>query len=125
MTPAVCCAVAALVTAVIDGDTIAVAAHAWPGIEAVGLVRLLGIDTPELHGHCEAETAAAQAARAAARELVPPGAVVTLSQVGTDKYGRILARVILADGRDLSAALLAQGHGRPYDGGKRGGWCEE
>lgn len=125
MTPALCCAVAALVTAVIDGDTIAVSARAWPGIEAVGLVRLLGIDTPELHGRCDAETAAAQAARAAVRDLAPPGAVVTLSQVGTDKYGRILARVALADGRDLSLTLLAQGHGRPYAGGRREGWCGE
>ena len=125
MTPALCCAVAALVTAVIDGDTLAVAARAWPGIEAVGPVRLLGIDAPELHGRCEAETAAAEAAREAVRALAPPGTLVVLSEIGRDKYGRTLARVRLADGRDLGATLLAQGHGRPYAGGKREGWCGE
>ncbi len=124
MTPSLCCAVAALVTGVIDGDTIAVTAQAWPGIEAVANVRLIGIDTPELHGRCAAETHAAHAARDAALALTPPGATVVLTDLNTDKYGRILARVRLMDGRDLAEVLIAQGHGRPYVGGRRDGWCE-
>ena len=38
--------------------------------------------------------------------------------------GRVLADLIL-DGRSLSAALIAAGYGRPYDGGRRPGWCGE
>lgn len=122
---ALCCAVAAVVTAVIDGDTLAVRAAAWPGFEATATVRLIGIDTPELRGRCERETAAAIAARTAAADLAPPGARVILSGIDSDKYGRTLARVTLADGRDLAEALLAAGHGRPYAGGARQGWCDE
>lgn len=125
MTPAFCCAVAALVAGVIDGDTIAVTAQAWPGIEAVANVRLIGIDTPELHGRCAAETHAAHAARDAVRALLPLGSAIVLTDLGTDKYGRILARVRLKDGRELAEALIAKGHGRPYFGGKRQGWCDE
>jgi len=50
---------------------------------------------------------------------------VRLSELRADEYaGRIDARVQLADGRDLGAAMIAEGLARPYDGGKREGWCE-
>ena len=37
--------------------------------------------------------------------------------------GRVVAALVV-DGRLLSSALVAAGHGRSYDGGKREGWCE-
>lgn len=108
---------------VIDGDTLAVTAEVWPGVVVRARVRLLGVDAPELRGACPAERAAA----AAARDLVAAlaGARVTLTGIRRDKYaGRVDARVALADGRDLGAVLIAAGLGRPYDGGRRGGWCD-
>jgi endonuclease YncB( thermonuclease family) len=33
------------------------------------------------------------------------------------------ARVEYADWRDIAEAMLATGLARPYDGGKRAGWC--
>lgn len=36
-----------------------------------------------------------------------------------DKYGRILATV-WCDGQDLAQQLILNGHGVPYDGGKKG-----
>ena len=44
------------VVRVVDGDTIEVNAHYWPGHTWRGKVRLRGIDTPELRGKCEIET---------------------------------------------------------------------
>lgn len=39
------------------------------------------------------------------------------------KYGgRVVANLVL-DGRTLSSLLIKAGHGRPYAGGKRKGWC--
>jgi micrococcal nuclease len=39
------------------------------------------------------------------------------------KYFRILADVYV-DGENLTDLLISAGHARPYDGGKREGWCE-
>lgn len=110
------------VVSVYDGDTMTVDAHPWPGMTIRTAVRLLGIDTPEIAGRCADERNLAQAARAALTRLA--GSRVLLVGVRPDKYGgRVDARVLAADGRDLAAAMIAAGHGRAYDGGKRKGWC--
>ena len=50
---------------------------------------------------------------------------VQLTNVTLGKYGgRIIADVLLADGRSLAALLIAEGLGREYDGGRREGWCD-
>lgn len=116
--------VPATVLSVYDGDTIRVEAHPWPSLTMRTAVRIAGIDAPELRGKCPAEVAAASAARAALELLVADaGGTVALFDVRPDKYGgRVLARVE-AGGRDLAATLIARGHGRPYDGGRRRPWC--
>jgi len=48
-----------------------------------------------------------------------------LEDVRHGKYaGRVVARVILADGQDLSKVLIIENLGVPYDGGKRFAWCD-
>src|SRR5690606_10793304 len=54
--------VPAEVLRVVDGDTIEVRAHVWLGHEVTTLVRIAGIDTPELRGKCAAERTAARRA---------------------------------------------------------------
>ena len=53
----------ATVTRVIDGDTFEARIHIWLGQESLTLVRLRGIDAPELRGKCPNESEAAKAAR--------------------------------------------------------------
>jgi endonuclease YncB( thermonuclease family) len=114
----------ARVISVYDGDTLRAVASVWLGTEITTSVRLRGIDTPEMRGKCAAEKARAIAARDALLELAPVGSVVVLTDIAPDKYqGRIVARVLLPDGRDVSTILLAAGHARAYDGGRRSGWC--
>ena len=109
---------------VVDGDTLEARVAVWPGQEIVILVRLAGVDAPELDGRCAAERRAAAAAREALSRLVGNGAVV-LSDVRPDKYfGRVVARVAGADGRDFGQVLGEAGHVRPYEGGRRLSWCE-
>lgn len=112
------------VVAVIDGDTLSVRAHIWLGQEVTTLVRLAGIDTPELKGECESERVRARAARDYLERAVVNGPV-TLAQIRYEKYaGRVMARVAAADGGDLSERMIAAGFARAYDGGKRLPWCQ-
>lgn len=108
---------------VIDGDTVRVRAHIWLGQEMETLVRLDGIDAPELAGRCERERILARQARdRLSAELA--GGPVRLWNVRPDKYwGRVVAAVMDPAGRDPGEALVEAGLARPYDGGKRAGWC--
>lgn len=116
--------VPALVTGAWDGDTIDVAAELWLGMTWEGSVRVAGVDTPEIRGECEEERRMALQARVMVRELLV-GSLVLLAGVHDDKYGgRVVATVLLEDGRDLADVLVDAGVGRPYDGGTRRGWCD-
>ena len=110
--------VPAAVLSVYDGDTITVEARIWPGLTWTGSVRVRGVDTPEIRGKCAAEKAAA----IAARDFVL-GDAVTLAGVAHGKYaGRVVADVVLSDGRNLATVLIEAGYA-PYEGGQRRGWC--
>jgi micrococcal nuclease len=105
---------------VVDGDTLEMDIELWPSLRARSMVRIKGLDTPELHGSA-CERPLAQRARAYLATLAIGAAQVDL--VEPDKFGgRIDARVT-ARGVDLVSAMLAAGHGRAYDGGKRSPWC--
>lgn len=118
--------VAAEVVRVIDGDTVEVRARAWIDTEVTTRVRVGGIDTPEKgpRAKCQVEAAMAERASAATRAALPKGAAVLLRDIRPDKYGgRVVAAIEGPEG-DLAAALLAAGLARPYDGGRKAGWCE-
>lgn len=110
---------------VYDGDTMRVMAEPWPDVFVNVLVRVRGIDTPELRGGCPDEQLRAREARDFTAELVEvAGGVVELTRVGDDKYyGRVVADVS-AGGRSVAEELLASGMARPYGGGTREGWCD-
>lgn len=108
----------AKVVSVYDGDTLTVAArHAKHGPPRLFKVRLDGIDAPEIRGGSAAEKTAALASRDWLRQLVI-NKPVTLENVGTEKYGRVLATVKYR-GKDLSKLALEKGHAVKYDGGKK------
>ena len=108
----------------IDGDTVAGRALLLPGQRQDLTVRLLGIDAPEMKGKCPAERKKVEAARAALAALLKESPVF-LAEVTRDKYyGRVVARLVDADGHDLGATLLQAGYARPYAGaGLRPNWC--
>ncbi len=112
----------ALVLNVYDGDTFTVRVFAWPDLTIRVAVRVAGIDTPELRSKCHEEKVKALAAKAFTMGAV--GIYVNLYDIKTGKYaGRVIARVETQDGKDLGSLLIAEGLARPYDGGKRKGWC--
>ena len=86
-------------------------------------VRLAHVDAPELRGACPLESALAASARQLVMAAAGAGNPVTLGVLGRGKYGRILATVTTERGQDLGRLLLDAGLARPYEGGKREGWC--
>lgn len=105
---------------VIDGDTLLVSAAPWPDHRVTTYVRLRGIDAPELKSKCPAVRRAAAEARQALESMVVDGSSLSLEDISGDKYyGRVLARVVLADGTDPAATLLAEGLVEAYAGGRK------
>ena len=114
----------ARVVRVIDGDTLVAAGTIglFDGLSFEREVRLRGIDAPELSGDCPAEITRAIEAKNALKKLA--GDKVILTDMGRDKFGRLLARVLTIRGRDIGAILIKEGLARKYDGvGPRQGWC--
>jgi micrococcal nuclease len=111
--------VSAQIIRIIDGDTLEVDAHPWPGHAVRVSVRLRGIDTPERRSRCPGQRAAAQLARNELERLVSGVSTVELVNVAGGKYyGRVLADM-KAGTHDIASAMLASGLARPYQGGKR------
>lgn len=98
---------------VVDGDTIEVALDGhMPDLVRVWRVRVLGVDTPELHGSTPALEALAEEATAYTRAFLADRAV-TLDCRERDHFGRLLCHVY-ADDADLGQALLRAGLAVPY-----------
>lgn len=105
-----------------DGDNITVEVSVWLGQVLTTSVRVDGINTPEIRGKCQVEKELAIEVKKRTRELTTAG--VSLNSVRWGKYAkRVIALVTLKDGRNLADVLIAEGHARPYSGGKRLGWC--
>ncbi|MEY9881112.1 thermonuclease family protein [Bradyrhizobium sp. USDA 329] len=106
----------------VDGDTFLARVHQHNGGDLVARVRLRGIDAPELKASCQEELDKAEAAARALRDLLSQGGV-TITNLGPDKYGRVLADVATRKTASVAAAMLAGGFVRSYNGGHRDGWC--
>jgi endonuclease YncB( thermonuclease family) len=115
--------VAAELVSVVDGDTLMVNARPWPQQTVAVLVRIRGIDTPELRAKCPAQRTMAIAAKRLLTIAMQKGnGHLMLSAISGDKYfGRVVADVTLPDQRDAASMLLASGLARPYDGGRKSG----
>ena len=113
----------AIVLYVNDGDTFEARVRVWPGTDVTTKVRLRTVDAPEMQYRCEEERVKGHLAREALAALLRQGSV-TISNVQQDKYGgRVDADVATAGTPNVADALLARGLARPYDGGRRDGWC--
>jgi len=101
---------------VIDGDSIEVAGQN---------IRLVGYDTPETYRpKCDYERAHGTAAAQRLSDLIASGQPIELVILpGKDKYRRGLGRLFVGQ-QDVAEILISEQLARPYDGGKRTGWCQ-
>lgn len=104
---------------VYDGDTITIASKLpFPNSPVYKFpVRLHGIDCPEIKGSTETEKTLAKAARDALSDKIN-GNVVTLRNVSTEKYGRLLADVYY-NGEHMNQWMLLNNYAVKYDGGTK------
>ena len=107
-----------------DGDTCMIS---LPGVHPFFgdhiLIRLDGIDTPEIKGKCEREIRLAKEARNFLRGVMEQASTIRVIKAQRDKYFRIDATV-LADSVDISELMINKGHAVRYDGGtKQKDWC--
>lgn len=110
--------VTAKVVKVYDGDTCTCVFDTY----GLGLykhsVRLVGIDTPEIHGKSPEEKEAARKVRDFVRAKIL-GQIISLTCMGSDKYGRVLGIITGPSGEVINEMLVSNGMALKYDGGKK------
>lgn len=105
-----------VVVKVYDGDTITIVSNLpYEDSEYYRFsVRLLGIDSAEIKGNQKA--LAIKARDALSAKILHH--TITLRNVTTEKYGRLLANIYL-DGECINDWMLKNGYAIAYDGGKK------
>lgn len=94
----------ATVVRVIDGDTVVLGG-------GLGRARLIGIDTPEIHG--QVECFGNEATEFANAVLAGRTVRYTVGAEPRDRYGRLLVYLKTRDGRSFNELVLSRGYGRP------------
>jgi len=97
---------------VMDGDTFEVMIELGFGVTQKFVVRLDGIDTPEL------STSKGRTVKELVRNLIENKNVI-LTDEGAEKYGRARASIEMPDGKDLTQYLIENNAGYEYHGGKK------
>lgn len=107
---------------VIDGDTFVAEGET---------IRIANIDAPELspRSQCLAEASLAEVAKRQLDGLLGAswsgsgsGVLPTIERDGQDRYGRTLARVVGADGKDVGEEMILKGAAVRWTG-RRAEWC--
>ena len=116
----------AVITRVIDGDTVAFQAPFLPDpLKKELSIRVYGVDTPE-KGHraaCASEAQRGEAASAFTKQMIANSQQRQVVLMDWDKYGgRVLGDVIL-NGVSLRQQLITNGFAREYYGEAKTSWC--
>ena len=116
----------AVITRVIDGDTVAFQADFLPApLKKELSIRVYGVDTPE-KGHraaCVSEAQRGEAASAFTKQVIAQATQRQVVLMDWDKYGgRVLGDVLL-NGQSLRVMLIQNGFAREYYGEAKTSWC--
>lgn len=116
----------AVITRVIDGDTVVVRAT-WllPPLKPELSIRVFGVDTPEkgYRAKCPQEDNLGQMASAFTKQKISSSKTRQIVLIDWDKYGgRVLGDVLL-DGQSLRMMLIQNGFAKEYYGEAKTSWC--
>lgn len=116
----------AVITRVIDGDTVAFQANFLPEpLKKELSIRVFGVDTPEkgFRAKCPSEDQRGQAATAFTKAQIAAATKRQVVLMDWDKYGgRVLGDVLL-NGQSLRSMLIQNGFAREYYGEAKTSWC--
>jgi endonuclease YncB( thermonuclease family) len=116
----------AVITRVIDGDTVAFQADFLPApLKKELSIRVYGVDTPEkgFRAQCPSEAQRGEAASAFTKQAVAASQTRQVVLMDWDKYGgRVLGDVLL-NGQSLRVMLIQNGFAREYYGEAKTSWC--
>ncbi len=116
----------AVITRVIDGDTVAFHAPFLPDpLKKELSIRVFGVDTPE-KGHrakCPQEAQRGEMATAYTKQQVAQAQKRQIVLMGWDKYGGRVLGDILLNGQSLRELLIKNGFAREYYGEAKTSWC--
>jgi len=103
---------AATIVEVVDGDTVHLNVDLGLDQTRFLKVRIVGINAPEK------ATQAGKDAKAWAQAILPLGSAVVIRTVKdrTEKYGRYLAAIIMAQDADYATLAISTGHAVAWDG---------
>ena len=117
----------AVITRVIDGDTVAFQADFLPApLKKELSIRVYGVDTPEkgFRAQCPGEAQRGEAASAFTKHAVESAQKRQVVLMDWDKYGgRVLGDVLL-NGQSLRVMLIQNGFAREYYGEAKTSWCQ-
>jgi endonuclease YncB( thermonuclease family) len=116
----------AVITRVIDGDTVAFQADFLPPpLKPELSIRVFGVDTPEkgFRAQCPSEAARGAAATEFTKKAITAAQHRQIVLIDWDKYGgRVLGDVLL-NGQSLRGMLIQNGFAREYYGEAKTSWC--
>ena len=116
----------AVITRVIDGDTVAFQADFLPApLKKELSIRVYGVDTPEkgFRAQCPSEAQRGEAATAFTKAQINAATKRQIVLMDWDKYGgRVLGDVLL-NGQSLRGMLIQNGFAREYYGEAKTSWC--
>ncbi|UTD55973.1 thermonuclease family protein [Halomonas sp. MS1] len=118
------------VVRIVDGDTFVANINEWPPVVGHRIpVRIADINAPERRSRCDTEADKARERQLAADariylvERLRGAVTIELRRIERGSFYRINAEV-WADGENLGAEMLAEGHALPYVTGQSGrAWC--
>ena len=116
----------AVITRVIDGDTVAFHAPFLPDpLKKELSIRVFGVDTPEkgYRAQCPSEDQRGQAATAFTKNAISKAQKRQVAIADWDKYGGRVLGDILLDGQSLRMMLIQNGFAREYYGEAKTSWC--
>jgi endonuclease YncB( thermonuclease family) len=104
----------AVIERVVDGDTVHASVSLGLDEYAYRMIRLWGVNAPELFSGPPEERERGAAARDFLAGLIPPGTKCRLAtQRDVTTFGRYVATIELEDGRDVGTTLVEAGHAAP------------